>query len=176
MDYRNPDIESSYRENDLGRTLYDLVLERKPKKIVEIGALYGYSAVAMAMALDEIGEGHLTVYDLFDDYQFKHGTMKEVQRNLEIYGVQGFVTLVKKDFEQWIKNPEPFDLLHLDISNKGDIIDQVYAAAKGQIADGSIVVFEGGTDERDQVEWMRAYKQKPIRAAATPFSVIDIGI
>lgn len=60
MKYTNPDIESSYRDNDLGRTLYDLVLKYKPKKIVEHGILFGYSTVAMAQALDELGGGIYT--------------------------------------------------------------------------------------------------------------------
>ena len=36
MKYTNPKIVSSYRENNIGKTLYNLVLQLKPKKIIEI--------------------------------------------------------------------------------------------------------------------------------------------
>jgi len=173
MKYQNPNIESSYQENDLGRTLYDFVLENRPKKIVEIGVLYGYSTVALAMALDELGEGHINAYDLFEDYQFKHSTLEEVHRNLERYRVDSYVTLVKKDLNEWLAAPEDFDLLHVDISNTGDTIDTLYQALKDKINRGATVLFEGGSVERDAVEWMSKYGRRPIRSATAPFAVID---
>ena len=174
MNYKNPDIESSYREHDLGRTFYDIVLEKKPKKIVEWGVLYGYSTVAMAMALDELGEGHITGYDLFDDYAFKHSTMGQTQANVDQYGVSKYVTLVQGDFDQWIKNPEPFDLLHVDISNKGDTIARLYEAVKDRIAAGSTVVFEGGAPgERDEIPWMVKYGFPRITDSGVPYRVLD---
>lgn len=174
MKYHNPtEIESSYIENDLGRTLYNLVLKHKPKKIVEFGILHGYSTIAMAMALDEIGAGHIYANDLFEDYSFKHGTMEEVKNNIDRYGLTEYVTLGKKNFDEWLKNPEDFDFLHVDVSNKGDTIERLYEAVRDQVARGAIVVFEGGSEERDNVEWMVKYNSKKICEAAVPFEVID---
>jgi predicted O-methyltransferase YrrM len=174
MKYRNPiEIESSYGENDIGKTLYDLVLEHKPRKIIEFGILYGYSTVVMAMALDEIGEGHIYAHDLFEDYSFKHGTMQQVQGNIDRYGLGDYVTLSKNNFDEWLAQPEDFDFLHVDVSNKGDTIDRLYGAVKDQIARGAIVVFEGGSEERDSVEWMTKFHEKKIRDAYAPFTVID---
>ena len=76
MKYKNPNIESSYRKNDIGQTFFDLVLEKRPKVILEWGVLNGYSTVAMAMALDELGSGHITAYDLFDDYKYNSSTIE----------------------------------------------------------------------------------------------------
>lgn len=173
MQYKNPDIESSYRENDLGHTLYDLVLRLKPKKIVEFGILYGYSTVAMAMALDELGEGHINAYDLFEDYEYKHGSMPDVQATIDRYGLTRYVTLGKRDFETWLKAPEPFDLLHVDISNKGDTIEHLYNALVDKMAEGATIVFEGGSKERDEVEWMVKYNKRKINDASVSFKVID---
>lgn len=173
MKYQNPDIESSYRENDIGKTFYDLVLHHKPKKIVEIGILHGYSTIAMAMALDELGEGHIFAYDLFEDYPYKHGSIEGVMKNLKRYGVEKYVTLTKKNFDQWIAQPEPFDLLHVDISNNGDIIEKLYAAVKKDIERGAIVIFEGGSEERDQVEWMSKYNKRAMRGIAVPYELIN---
>ncbi len=174
MKYTNPDIESSYRKNNLGETLYNLVLEIKPKKIIEWGVLYGYSTVAMAMALDELGEGHITAYDLFEDYTFKHSTIEKTQANIDKYNVSNYITLAKGDFEEWLKNPEPFDLLHVDVSNKGDTIARLYNAIKDQVAAGATVVFEGGAPgERDQIEWMVKYGFKKISDSGVPYKVLD---
>ena len=173
MQYKNPDIESSYRENDLGRSLYDLVLEKKPKKIIEWGTLYGYSAVAMAMALDELGGGHIDAYDLFDDYEFKKSSMENTQKNIDRYGVSSYVTLKKGNFDEWLKNPEPFDLLHVDISNKGDTIARLHVAVAGQVARGATVVFEGGSEERDEVEWMKRYDCKKIADSGVSYRLLD---
>jgi predicted O-methyltransferase YrrM len=174
MKYQNPDIESSYQQNDLGHTFYKLVLEKKPKKIVEWGVLYGYSTVAMAMALDEIGEGHITAYDLFEQYPYKHSSKEITQGNVDRYGVSEYVTLKQGDFEEWIRHPEPFDLLHVDISNKGDTILQLYEGVKDRVAAGATVIFEGGAPgERDQIPWMVKYGFNKITDSGVPYAVID---
>jgi len=174
MKYKNPtEIETSYSINDIGRTLYDLVLEHKPKKIVEFGVLYGYSTVVMAMAIDEIGTGHIYANDLFEDYEFKNSTMPKTQANIDRYGLSKYVTLQKSNFEEWLKVPKDFDLLHVDISNKGDTIERLYAIVKDQIDHGSVVVFEGGSEERDNVEWMKKYNCKKLRDTEVPFEVVN---
>jgi len=160
--YINPDIESSYRENNLGKYLYQVVFETRPKKIIEFGGLGGYSSVAMAMALRDLGQGHIYSYDLWEKYPHKHCTMASFKKNIKRYGVQDFVTAKEVDLFKWVHNPEDFDLLHLDVSNTGDILVEVLEAAATQIDNGSIVLFEGGSSERDCVDWMLRYKKQPI--------------
>ena len=43
--YKEPKVYSSYSENNIGQTLYDIVMKLKPKKIIEIGVLEGYSTI-----------------------------------------------------------------------------------------------------------------------------------
>jgi len=176
MRYTNPAINptiEAYRENDLGRTLYDAVLRYKPKKIVEFGPLNGYTTVAMAMALDELKNGKITSYDLFEDYPYKHSTMENTQKNVDASGLSQYIELKKKDFNEWLKNPEDFDLLYIDLSNTGEIIEKFYEAVKEQIQNGSIVIFEGGSEERDNVEWMIKYNKKKIRDSEVPYKIIN---
>lgn len=174
MQYHNPDIDSSFHEHDLGRTLYDLVLEKRPKKIVEWGVLYGYSTVAMAMALDELGEGHIVGYDLFDKYPFNHSTIEQTQGNIDRYGVSKHVTLRQGDFREWIKDPEQFDLLHVDISNHGDTIKELYEGVKDRVDAGATVIFEGGvTGEREQIPWMVKYGLPKISESGVAYKVLD---
>jgi predicted O-methyltransferase YrrM len=173
MKYIKIDIESSYQVNDLGKTLYDLVLRIKPKKIIEFGTLHGYSAVAMSMALDELQSGHLTSYDLWDKYPYKHGKMEEVLNQLKRYKVDKYVTLADADLKVWLDNPEPFDLMHVDVSNNGETIDLLYEKLKNNIKNDSLVIFEGGSKERDDVEWVKKYNKKPIAKSFAPYEIID---
>jgi predicted O-methyltransferase YrrM len=173
MRYQNPEIDSSYRENNLGRTLYEVVIKYRPKKIVEFGTLNGYSTVAMAMALDTIGFGRIIGYDLFDKYPYKHSSKENTQRNIDRYGLQKYVELRETDFTDWLKKPESFDLFHLDISNTGMVIRSFYAAVKNQLQNGAIAIFEGGSVERDRVDWMIKYNKPLIRKSGVPFTVID---
>ena len=175
MQYRNPiDVKSSYGQNDIGRTFYDLILKSKPKKVVEFGVLYGYSTIAMAMALDELGEGHIYANDLFEDYPFNHSTMSETQANIDRYGLSRYVTLTKKDFNIWLKRAENFDLLHVDVSNHAETIEHLYAAVKDQIDRGAIVIFEGGAaGERDEIPWMVKYGFPKITDTSVPYEVIN---
>ncbi len=167
--YSSPEVESSCRENDLGKTLYDIVMDLKPKNIVEFGTLNGYSAMAMAMALRDLGAGHLISYDLWDGYKHKHGTMSHTQDEIDKRGLSEFITLQKADFKHW--EPSDEDLVFVDISNDGETIRALANKMKNSKA---VVLFEGGTLERDTVKWMTQYNRPPIRASGVRFDVIDV--
>jgi predicted O-methyltransferase YrrM len=175
MSYINPKIESSYYDNDLGKTIYEWVLNVKPKVVVEFGCLYGYSTVAIGLALKELGQGKLKCYDLWENYQYKHSTIQQTIENVKLYGVKDYVEFIQMDYYNWLFNPEDFDLMHLDISNTGDVISQTYNVLKDKIEKGSIILFEGGSDERDNVEWMTKYKATPIQSiqSLTNYQVVN---
>lgn len=210
MEYQNPNVESSYRENNLGQDLYNAVLKNKPKKIIEFGSFYGYSTIAMAMALDEIGGGTIQVYDLFESYIYTHSahkhttqesvkrgglryyleairmdfpmwlhpkrnmiTRKELMENIEKYGLSKYVKLDKKNFIDWAKNPEPFDMMHFDISNNGDTIKLLYKTVKPFIDRGSVVYFEGGSSDRDNLVWMGKHGLPKIRESGVPYDLVN---
>ena len=82
--------------------------------------------------------------------------------NVKQYNVDDYVEFIQMDYNDWLSNPEDFDLMHLDISNTGDTILETYNILKDKIAKGSVVLFEGGSEERDNVEWMIKYKATPM--------------
>jgi hypothetical protein len=59
---------------------------------------------------------------------------------------------------------EDFDLLHLDISNDGNIISDVFNKVKNKLESGSTMIFEGGSIERDNIDWMKKYNKVPINS------------
>ena len=158
--YINPEIDSSYRVNNIGKTLYNTVLTLQPTKIIEFGCLYGYSTVSMALALKELGHGKIKCYDLWEDYQYKHSTIQQTIENIKKYELEEYVEFIQMAYYQWLSNPEEFDLMHLDISNTGDTILKTYES----LPKDAVVLFEGGSEERDNIEWMKKYNATPINS------------
>ena len=77
----------------------------------------------MAQALKNLGEGgKVYAYDLFEEYKYRNFSKTEVWNNVNKYEVQDHVQLKRKSFDRWLNTSEDFDLLHLDISNDGDIV------------------------------------------------------
>jgi len=150
-------IVSSYTLNNIGQSIYNVVRELQPKKIIDFGLLYGYSTVCLAQAIRDNGFGEIIGYDLFEEYPYKASDKDIVKNNLKYYNLEQYVTLKKMNFNEWINLKEDFDLLHLDISNNGDTILNIFKTFPN-----SKILFEGGTIERDQVEWMIKYNKPKI--------------
>jgi len=158
-------MESSYRKHDLGKTIYDFIIELEPKVVIEFGILHGYSTVCIGLALKALsGDRKLVSYDLWDDYPYNHGSIEVIRSLVKEYELDGIVSLKKGDVYEWAENPEKFDLLHLDISNSGDRIQRVYNSLLPHIQKGACILFEGGTIERDEAGWAGGLKHKPITA------------
>ena len=102
--YQEPShIYSSYVPNNIGETIYNTVINLKPKKIIDFGLLYGYSTICLAQAVKDNGFGEIIGYDLFEDYQYKNSNKSIVEYNLQYYNLNSYVTLIKKDFYEWLK-------------------------------------------------------------------------
>ncbi|MHC4745658.1 MAG: class I SAM-dependent methyltransferase [Planctomycetota bacterium] len=156
------DVESLYKNSRMGDAMYNAVLKYTPRKIVEFGVYHGYSTVHMAKALQKLGSGNVVSYDLWDKYPYRHTSMAAAQANVERFGVSDIVELREGDFYEWIRDPDEFDLLYVDISNTGDVIELTYDTFKERVDSGeAVIVFEGGTKERDKVEWMTKYNKRP---------------
>jgi predicted O-methyltransferase YrrM len=162
-------IPSSYQQHNLGKVLYNLVLKYKPETIIEFGVFCGYSTICLAEALVELGEGQLFGYDLWELYPFRHTSIAIAQANIDYYNLGDYVSLQQADFFEWLDNPGWFDMLHVDISNDGDIVEYMLTKLEPQINNGAIVVFEGGSVERDQHSWMVDYGKRPINPLQEKF-------
>jgi len=167
--YTNPEVESSYQHNNLGRTLYEFVIYEKPEVVIDFGVLNGYSTIALALGCKANGKGKVKVYDLFEDYEYNHAKLLTLVKNLKEYGLLDWVEIEEKNFFDWVKNPEHFDLIHIDLSNTGDIVDIINDNLKGK----GTVLFEGGSEQRDNVGWMKIYNKKPINKSKAQFQVVN---
>lgn len=157
--FQVPDITSSYRrtDNSIGVTLYNIVLELKPEKIVEFGVMHGYSAICMGQALRDLGKGHLYAYDIWSPVYKK----EDAERNIRNFGLNQWITLGDGD---WNEFKDDFGLLHIDVNNNGDIIK----ALSMRFPDKH-VIFEGGTKERDEAK----PNATPMEGSA-PYKVLNL--
>ena len=162
-------MRSSYKENNYGSVLQSIVLTNKPQRIVECGVLDGYSTYHIALAvrfncLERATYCDFRAYDLWDEYEYKHGDYNEVKYMLNHYGLNSYVKLEKGDafkIAHKFKNGW-IDFLHMDISNDGDTLKRTLEAWGDKISTNGIIAFEGGSKERDE-GWIKEYDKKPIR-------------
>jgi predicted O-methyltransferase YrrM len=166
------EIRSSYIENDFGSVLKANIMGWKPSLPVELGILDGYSTLHIAQGLKELhqlkhtsGERKFKAYDLFEDYTFKHGSKEEVEKMLAENGVLDYVEVIKGSAYDVHKNyaNKSIDFLHVDISNTGKVLKDILELWHPKIMDKGLILFEGGSIERDNIEWMKKYNMPSIR-------------
>lgn len=168
-------MRSSYAENNYAEVFKAIIDGFKPEVCVELGVLDGYSTMAIALALECNKRGSLRAIDLFEGYQYKHGYMDVVQGKLEEYGLEKIVTLHRGDaFEAAASfNDNTVSLLHVDLSNTGDIFNTIMEQWDPKMVTGGIILFEGGTEERDQVEWMVKFNKTLIKPAIETNKIVE---
>jgi hypothetical protein len=160
-------MRSSYIENNYGEVFEAIVDSLHPLLVVELGVLDGYSLLHLAQGIKKANctNSHIDAYDLFEGYSYKHGTKEEVQRKVDEQGYSELISLYKEDA---FKVSEKYQngtvhLLHVDISNTGETIKEIMSQWDNKIVHGGQILFEGGSEERDNVEWMIKYNKKPIK-------------
>jgi len=178
-------MRSSYTINDYGPLIEEYVLTWQPSSYVELGVLDGYSTLHIAKGLKRIHQLRgwkptLDAYDLFDDYQFKHGNKEEVADLLKSEGVSDYVNLQSGDaYKVHANYPDvTFDkrgveFLHIDISNTGKVLSDIMALWHPKISGRAIVMIEGGSEERDNVGWMKKFDKPSIKAEIESSELIN---
>jgi len=146
--------------------LYKLIYDIRPKKIIEYGTGNGGTAVTMGLALLDLNEsyghvGTIKSYDLFEN-EAEGKYIRDVQlpftathaKNLvNTFNLNNIIDINYGDFSKFTSDVQ-FDLLYFDIGNHGDNVLDMYNLCKSSIESGSVVIFEGGSKTRDNVEWM----------------------
>lgn len=163
-------VHSSYAVNHYAEVFTAIVRAFRPMSCVELGTLEGYSAIAIAQGLianHVQGEkpGHLDCYDLFEKYPYRHSTLEQAKANIAAAGVNEVVSLYEEDavIAHNYHEPDSVDLLHIDLSNTGVTVAIMIERWHPRIRQGGLILVEGGSDERDHVEWMAKYGALPIK-------------
>lgn len=163
-------MRSSYKKYNYGYVFASMIMVQRPITVVECGVLDGYSTAHIARALKfnhhERGvHSQFFAYDMWENYNYKHGDINKVYELMAKNNLESYVELCYGDafkVADSFKNGS-VDFLHFDISNDGDKLAAMMHYWGEKISEGGIIAFEGGSKERDNVEWMKIYNKKPIR-------------
>ncbi len=153
-------LQSSYADRGYGALIYALVRVLRPRRCVEIGLFQGFSLLTAAAALRDNGAGTITGYDLFEDYPYRHARQDQVARQVVESGLSAWTRLQQADVAAVHGQWDTVDYLHVDVSNTGDTYRQVFAQWAAKVT--QIILLEGGSAERDNVDWMHQYGKPAI--------------
>jgi glucosamine-phosphate N-acetyltransferase len=149
---------SSYLEKNL--SYLDLIKcitsTMNPQRIVEFGILNGHS-------LQKFIETNATIeaYDIFDEFNGNHSNENVIKGKFSPY------PNVKISYGDFYKKYEDlqddnYDIIHVDIANNGDVYEFAINNYLDKIKDDGILLLEGGSIQRDEVQWMDKYKKRKI--------------
>lgn len=172
MAYNSPLVGSSYAQHDLGRVIYNEVIKAAPKTVVEFGVLRGYSTVCIAQALRDQGFGHVTSYDLWDSHPYQLEDKADVQKRIDSLGLSEWVTLETGSIWDILPTLPSANFYHIDVGNDGSVLKFVERETREARLNGSVVLFEGGSAERDMVKWMVEAKKVPMRGSVE-YEILD---
>ena len=168
-------IESSYIQNHYGDLFYSLIRIEQPSLVVELGTYLGFSGLHMAAALrdNKHGESELHLIDLWDRYKYRHCSIETTTENFrknDLLNLENATVRFKNQdaFEISADYEETsIDFLHIDVSNDGGTLERCVESWHPKIRLNGTLVMEGGSAERDQIDWMVKFSKKPIESFLT---------
>lgn len=151
-------MNSSYNKtkldySDIFKTICFMI---QPKEIVEIGILEGYSLKVFA---ESCPNTNIRAYDIFDEFN-GNGANKDI---IKEFDENKNVSIQYGDFYKLTFPEQSIDLLHIDIANDGNVYEYVFKNYLKYVKDTGIIILEGGSKERDNVEWMNKYNKTKIQ-------------
>lgn len=169
-------MKSSYIINHYGDLIRSLVSINKPKNIIEIGVLDGFSSLIIASTIKKLKlNSRFDSYDLFESYQFNSSKYDDVSSLIKKFKLSKNINLYSGNFSNIYKNYKinSIDFAHIDISNDGNTIDYFFKYYDKIMKEGSIIIFEGGSIFRDKVIWMKKYKKKKLNQSIYENKIIN---
>jgi hypothetical protein len=150
------DIRSSYKNIlTYGDLLESILFQKNPKKILEFGILDGYSLQYFAKT-----DALVQAYDIFEEFNGNRPPQDIKQK----FSMFKNVTIDYGDFYQKYKDlgDQKFDIIHIDIANNGDVYQFATENYISLLSEDGLLILEGGSQKRDQVEWMDKYGKRKI--------------
>lgn len=153
-------LASAYQDHGYGFLFYALARALRPAACVELGVYQGFSLLTTAAALRDNARGSIEGFDLFEDYEFRHESQDAASLNIRANGLDRWARTHKADALRAHERFDAVDWLHVDISNNGDTYRHVFAAWAPKVR--GVMLLEGGSPERDRVDWMTRFNKPAI--------------
>jgi len=171
-------MNSSYKNNIEYKDIFSTIcFLNEPFKIIEFGILDGYSLKAMADIVNSTCS--IEAYDIFEEFKGNAANKEKIEKEFQVYPN---ISIHYGDFYKQIEllTNNSIDILHIDIANDGDVYEFVFNNYINKMKEGGIIIMEGGSFERDNVEWMIKYKKNPIKPVLNIYSqkynIMTLGI
>ena len=150
-------MESSYKKNSFDKIFKSICSTYTPSSILEIGILDGYSLNSFLKYSSS--DTKIKAIDLFEEYEYKSATFSKI--NDQFLGYKN-LSIEYGDFYKYYLNKKKFDIIHIDISNDGEIYK--FALENYYPLTNKLLILEGGSRERDKVDWMVNYEKVKINS------------
>lgn len=161
---------------DIFKTIF--TLQRNIKTVVEFGILNGHSL--QTMCDNSPPDCKFYAYDIFDEFNGNHADCNIIT---EKFKDKPNVSISYGDFynkPEYIQHN--IDVLHVDIANNGDVYEFAVNNYLDLLSPTGIMILEGGSARRDQVEWMSKYNKRcmapvidMLRATRPDLTIVIIG-
>jgi predicted O-methyltransferase YrrM len=126
-----------------GKILAEVVRKLKPRKILEVGALYGYSAILIAK--NSPAKAEITTVEKNPEH------VRMTEQNVERARLEDQIKVIQGDaMEILSKLPGPFDLVFLD-AEKTQYLDYLNAV-EDKLHQGSVIVADNVGVFQDQMQ------------------------
>ncbi|OLB70890.1 hypothetical protein AUI06_05825 [archaeon 13_2_20CM_2_52_21] len=126
-----------------GKILAEVVGKHKPRKILEVGSLYGYSAILIAK--NSPARAEITTVEKNPE------NARITEQNVERAKLEGQIKVIQGDAMEILPTlPGPFDLVFLD-AEKTQYLDYL-KAVENKLHQGSVVVADNVRVFQDQMQ------------------------
>jgi len=126
-----------------GKILAEVVGKHKPRKILEVGSLYGYSAILIAK--NSPARAEITTVEKNPE------NARITEQNVERAKLEGQIKVIQGDAVEILPTlPGPFDLVFLD-AEKNQYLDYL-KAVENKLHQGSVVVADNVRVFQDQMQ------------------------
>lgn len=152
-------MNSSYKNQDIdyGELIEAITLSQNPTSIIEIGILDGYS---LHHFINSTTKTTIQAYDIFDKFNGNHAKEAELK---ERFKNDPQVSINYGDFYELHKElNDNIDMIHIDIANNGDTYEYAIQHYLPKLSSTGLMLLEGGSKERDEIEWMNKYNKPKI--------------
>ncbi len=148
-------IKSSYSQNHFDSVFKIICESINPLSVLEIGILDGYSLNSFVKHTKK--ETKIIAIDLFEEYEYKNSNYEFIKNSFSKYKN---VEISYGNFFDYHEQSSNFDIIHIDISNDADIYK--FSIENYFPKTNKLLILEGGSVERDNVDWMNKYKKPKI--------------
>jgi uncharacterized UPF0146 family protein len=164
-------MDSSYKSSiDYCTLIEGITLAVRPRKVVEIGILKGFSLECFRKSSGSSTE--IKAYDIFEEFNGNHGDKESLQT---LFAPYDNVSVGYGDFYKIHKTIENVDIIHIDIANNGDVYEYAIQNYLPKLTDNGVMILEGGSPERDNVEWMNKYRKPKISPVVEKYGLSVLG-